>query len=400
MDAGDWPDRVKWYHLMDEIGHGSFSRLCKAVNTKMNRVYACKVFAKDNLANGGDTERFQREINAMAFLKHDNIVSLHDFFWDECNFYLILDFCPGGELFDYIVEHDRLDEPIAALVFRQILSAVAYYHSYGVTHRDLKPENVLIVDFPHIKVADFGLCGFISDGQMMRTFCRSPCYCSPECLCRVEYDGRKSDVWSLGVILFAMVTAEHPWNVTNSWVMLRQVLKGIYTIPSFVSAECSQLITGMMMVSPAERMTLDADLRHPWLRRAEPVMGRLPVGPSRLVMPEQPVSLRELSEACARSSQQSDSGIYTPFEERGDGNNGDGEMPKLFLRSQSQKTIADGSQLQALASQKKRMQGGRLSGQISIAGARQRSATNVAFLKGRLPARRKDMGVIREDGDS
>ena len=126
-----------------------------------------------------------------------------------------------GELFDYIVDHDKLDEPTAAIVFQQIVDAIAYCHSFGVAHRDLKPENVLIIKFPHVKIADFGLCGYISAQQMMKTFCGSPCYCSPECLSKLDYDGRKSDIWSLGVLLYTMVTGQIPWNIMNTKMIIK-----------------------------------------------------------------------------------------------------------------------------------------------------------------------------------
>jgi serine/threonine protein kinase len=342
------------------------------VNLKTNVEYACKIFPKEQLANDGDQSRFQREIDIMAFLKHDNMVALHDFFWDDENFYLILDFCSGGELFDYIAEHDRLDEPTAALVFQQIVSAVAYCHSFGVAHRDLKPENVLILDFPHIKVADFGLCGFISEQTMMRTFCGSPCYCSPECLCRIEYDGRKSDIWSLGVILFTMVTGEHPWNVTNTSIMLRQILKGTYTVPGFVSPDCKNLICSMMRVTPSERLSMERILEHPWLKLADSVTRKLAFRPPELVMPVQPVSLKELSGASSASSQTSDSGIHSPFEDNGNAQD-QGGMPMLLIRSQSLDHVTRGGHAvpRWSASGRRKIQG------LSLANARQRSATNV-----------------------
>jgi serine/threonine protein kinase len=200
-----WPAQIRDYVIGEELGRGAFSHVCKCKNVKTEAEFAVKIFAKHNLASSGDQARFQREIDTMAYIHHDHVLALHDFFWDDQNFYLIVDLCPGGELFEYSVTHDRLDEPTAALILQQVVSAVAYCHSFGVAHRDLKPVDILISEFPSVKVADFGLCGFISEQGMMRTFCGSPCYCAPECLCRIQYDGRKSDMWSLGVILFAMV---------------------------------------------------------------------------------------------------------------------------------------------------------------------------------------------------
>lgn len=181
---------------------------------------------------------------------------------------MILDLCSGGELFDYIVKNEKLSEPTAALIFQQIAAAIAYCHSYGVAHRDLKPENVLIDKFPSVKVSDFGLCGYIDGKELMKTFCGSPCYCAPETLSRIQYDGRLSDVWSMGVILYAMVTGEHPWNISNTNAMIRQILRGAYTVPNFISPQCKDLINSMMKVDVKQRITMDKVLKHPWLANA------------------------------------------------------------------------------------------------------------------------------------
>ena len=308
------PSSINQYNVDSVIGHGSFSSVYKVFDIEKKQIFAMKVFPKSNLEDEGDQQRFQREINAMAFMKHDNLVQLHDFFWDENNFYMIMDFCQEGELFDYIVDHDKLSEPVAAYVFRQIVEATAFCHSYGVAHRDLKPENVLIDKFPHVKVSDFGLCGFISDSKLMKTFCGSPCYCAPECLCRIQYDGRLADVWSLGVILYSMVTGEHPWVISNTNLMLRQILKGKYDIPSYLSPECRDLINGMLQLNTSERMTLDRVAKHPWFKNANSIPQGKYLPPDLSLPPLQPISLQELSEASAKSSTRSDCGIYNPFD--------------------------------------------------------------------------------------
>jgi serine/threonine protein kinase len=310
--------------------------------------------------------------------------------WDSANFYLVIDLCSGGELFDYIVEHDRLDEPTAALIFHQIISAIAYCHSFGVAHRDLKPENVLIVDFPYVKVADFGLCGFISEQQLMRTFCGSPCYCAPECLCRIQYDGRKSDVWSLGVILFAMVIGEHPWNVTNTSIMLRQILKGAYTVPGYISPACKNLIQSMMKVNPVDRISIERLVEHPWLKLAESAPTKPNFkAPPLVIPPPQPTSIKDISEASARAAQKSDSGIFSPFQ---DGGEGSGQMPKLVQRSRSFEQMVSRPPEESSSARRKFQGKG-----MSLVQSRQRSATNLEAKKRAQVGRRKNMGPINED---
>jgi serine/threonine protein kinase len=312
-----YPSEIRDWQLQNPLGSGAFSVVVKAVHKETHQVCACKVVPKDRINEEGDRERFQREINAMAFLKHDNVVTLYDFFSDDLNFYLVMDFCPGGELFQYIVKNDKMAEPVAAYLFEQIASAIAYCHSLGIAHRDLKPENVLISKFPRIKVSDFGLCGFISAQDMMQTFCGSPCYCAPECLSRIQYDGRLADVWSLGVILFAMVTGSHPWTITNTSLMLRQILKGNYTVPSHVSPKCRDLIQGMIKVDLSQRLTMPQILSHPWMATAQKskyAMGVPALGPSLNLPLKTEKSVAEMAQESARNATVVEDGIISPFQ--------------------------------------------------------------------------------------
>ena len=304
---------ISHYKTIDIIGAGSFSSVYKVENLLDHQIFAMKVFPKSNLMDRGDQERFQREVNAMAFIKHENLVKLYDFFSDDQNFYMIMDYCAGGELFDYIVDHSKLSEPEAAYVFRQIVEAIALCHSYGVAHRDLKPENVLITKFPHIKISDFGLCGFIDGHTLMKTFCGSPCYCSPECLSRVEYDGTKADVWSMGVILYSMVTGEHPWNIANTNLMVKQILNCQYDLPDWLSDDCQELIHGMLRLNASKRYTLKQISEHPWLKKAFQVETSSKLNPTLRIPSPQRLSLKEISENRSRRTTRSDSGIVSPF---------------------------------------------------------------------------------------
>jgi serine/threonine protein kinase len=312
-----WPSRIKNYEICEELGYGSFSHVCRCTNLLDGGAFAMTIFPKTNLANPGDQERFQREINTMAYLKHENIIALYDFFWDDRNFYLLTDLANGGDLYSYLVRNTLVSEDLAVVVFRQIVEAIGYCHAHSVAHRDLKPENILITEFPHVKVADFGLCGFIREDRLLMTHCGSPCYCSPECLYKQQYDGRKSDVWSLGVLLYSLVTGQLPWNVTNVSFMLRQIAKGLFVVPSFVTASCKDLITSLINPNPDLRLTIDKILDHPWLNHNKPsgshTLSKLTLSTLPPLSPG--ISIEDISEASARSSTSSDSGILSPFDE-------------------------------------------------------------------------------------
>lgn len=273
----EFPRLIHQYKIGSELGHGSFAYVYKAFNTKNRRSYAIKILPKKNLVSEKDVQRFQREVNATSFLRHDHIVALHDFFWDESNFYLVQDICPGGDLFSFISKNDHLEEPVAAFLFKQICEGIQYVHSFNVAHRDLKPENILIDKFPMIRITDFGLCGYIEEDFKMTTFCGSTSYCAPECLSRIEYDGKKADLWSLGVILLVMVTGDSPWD-KNAAKMISQIKCAGYNMPppSKISEDCRNLISQLIRVNPHERLPIDEVLKHPWIELSEQADIKLP----------------------------------------------------------------------------------------------------------------------------
>jgi serine/threonine protein kinase len=256
------------YQILANVGSGAFSKVFRVSRQKDSMQFAMKVVSKSILGTEKDWDRFQREIDVMHGLDHPNIVRLHDFFEQGDSFYLIMDLCHDGELTDLIIRNDKLNEPIAALMFRQIVAAIMYCHANGVAHRDLKPENIFISKFPTVKVGDFGLCGFQEQGRLMSTFCGSRAYAAPECLLGQEYDGRKSDRWSLGVILYAMVTGRHPWDLSNHATMMRQILSVDFTLPDWISSDCREVILALMELDPDKRKPLDELLNHPWFNVA------------------------------------------------------------------------------------------------------------------------------------
>ena len=320
--------------------------MCKAFNRENRRTYAVKVFPKTNLKSERECQRFQREVNAATFLRHENLVALHDFFWDDSYFYLVQDFCAGGDLFHHVSKNGAIDEPVAALVFSQVLKAIAYMHSFGVAHRDIKPENVLIERWPRIKVADFGLVGYACDDVKMSTFIGSTSYLAPECISKVEYDGRISDVWSLGVLLYVLVTGTNPWTQENTAKMIQEITTGNYTIPDNVSDGCADLIKRMLVVVPEHRAKLDEVESHPWLGIAKTASVKLP---GKAVVPKgQPqlpplngYSLKQISQVSDKESQVRETryGIVSPFEKTDDSGSESGSkresLPNFCIRSTS-----------------------------------------------------------------
>ncbi|EOA92930.1 Maternal embryonic leucine zipper kinase [Anas platyrhynchos] len=180
---------------------------------------------------------------------------------------LALGYCPGGELFDYIISKDRLSEEEARVFFRQIVSAIAYVHSEGYAHRDLKPENLLIDEEHNLKLIDFGLCAKPKGGldYHLNTCCGSPAYAAPELIQGKAYIGSEADIWSMGVLLYALLCGFLPFDDDNVMAVYRRIMRGKYTIPKWLSPSSTLLLSQMLQVDPKKRITVKHLLSHPWL---------------------------------------------------------------------------------------------------------------------------------------
>ena len=271
MSKQRFPSKIGPYMLRGTIGEGAFSIVKLAFDSINKMYYACKIVPKSRLSSGSLERRFEDEIRINQQLHHPGLVSLIDIIKDDANYYVVMEFCPNGELFQYIVDRGRLSEEEAKPKIRMILDSVKYIHQLGITHRDLKPENILLDQYGQPKISDFGLSRFVGEGNLVSTPCGSPCYASPECISGAAYNGITSDVWSCGVVLFAMVTGQLPWTKRNQQQLFEQIRNGEYTVPSFLSKDCVSLITGLMTVDITKRLTIDEALNHPWLLSAKVV---------------------------------------------------------------------------------------------------------------------------------
>jgi len=172
----------------------------------------------------------------------------------------------AGELFDYIVRHDRVDDVNAANFFRQILDGIEHLHKYGVCHRDLKPENLLLEKGTNdLKIIDFGLSNMYKPPhETLRTACGSPCYAAPEMIAGKDYHGQKIDIWSCGVILYAMLCGYLPFEDPNTEKLYKKILNCDYAFPNYISDLGKDLIKKILNTNPDERYTLEQIRNHTW----------------------------------------------------------------------------------------------------------------------------------------
>ncbi|XP_016957241.1 uncharacterized protein LOC108029485 isoform X3 [Drosophila biarmipes] len=256
--------RVGYYELEKTIGKGNFAVVKLATNIVTKTKVAIKIIDKTCLNEEYLSKTF-REISILKSLRHPHITRLYEVMESQSMIYLVTEYAPNGEIFDHLVANGRMKEPEAARVFTQLVSAVHYCHLRGVVHRDLKAENVLLDKDMNIKLADFGFSNHYEEGATLRTWCGSPPYAAPEVFQGLEYDGPKSDIWSLGVVLYALVCGALPFDGKTIMELKSRVVLGKFRIPFFMSQECEQLIRNMLVVEPDRRYTVKQIIKHRWL---------------------------------------------------------------------------------------------------------------------------------------
>lgn len=253
------------YVIKKVLGEGSYGKVKLGVDIYTNEKVALKIIPKSVIKKASHITRLKREVRIMRLLHHPNIVKLHEVTETEKEVVLAMDYVEGGELFDYIVAHKRLNEYTARKLFRQIISAVEYCHQSSIIHRDLKPENLLMDNNKVIKIIDFGFANLFDPSDTLHTFCGSPYYASPEMALGKKYIGPEVDIWSLGVILFALLTGKLPFRDPNTSELYKKIIIGQYETPSYLSPDASDLIKTMLQVDSNTRATVKQIMEHPWV---------------------------------------------------------------------------------------------------------------------------------------
>ncbi|NXE21908.1 MARK1 kinase, partial [Ardeotis kori] len=252
------------YRLLKILGKGSFGKVKLARHVLTGREVAVKIIDKTQL-NPTSLQKLSREVRIMKILNHPNIVKLFEVIETEKTLYLVMEYASGGEVFDYLVAHGRMKEKEARAKFRQIVSAVQYCHQKCIVHRDLKAENLLLDAGMNIKIADFGFSNEFTVGNKLDTFCGSPPYAAPELFQGKKYDGPEVDVWSLGVILYTLVSGSLPFDGQNLKELRERVLRGKYRIPFYMSTDCENLLKKLLVLNPIKRGSLEQIMKDRWM---------------------------------------------------------------------------------------------------------------------------------------
>eukprot|EP00667_Euglena_gracilis_P015439 EG_transcript_16061 len=270
-----------------KLGKGKFGEVYLAREKGSRFLVALKVIDKEQVAAAKVTHQVRREIEIHAKLRHPNIVRLYAYFYDKRRVYLVLEYCPRGELYKLLQAEGRFSEPQAARYIASLGAALEYLHAQGVLHRDLKPENLLLDKTGNVKLADFGWCIQPEDIQDRRTtLCGTLDYLPPEMVDNAGYD-RTADIWALGVILFEFLTGAPPFEVPGDPRHTLQRIQGAtFEIPNYLSPGAADLIQKLLVRDSAQRPAIADVLRHPWLTQ----MLAAPPGPTAMSPPAGPSS--------------------------------------------------------------------------------------------------------------
>ena len=250
------------YIIKETIGTGTFSKVKLGINKYTKEKVAIKLLEKSKITEKEDLKRINREISIIKKLSHPNIIKINEIFENEEYYYIIMDYCSKGELFDYIVKKTKLTEDESSFFFYQIINAIEYIHKKNIVHRDLKPENLLLTENNKIKIIDFNLSNYFYKNNLLSTPCGSPCYAAPEMVSGKKYNGFKTDIWAIGIILYAMSCGYLPFEDSDNEILFQKILECDLEFPNFLSFECIDIIKKILNVNPYDRFYINDIKEH------------------------------------------------------------------------------------------------------------------------------------------
>ncbi|QEU59283.1 Rad53 [Kluyveromyces lactis] len=271
----------KYYSISDSIvGQGAFATVKKAVERSTGKTFAVKIIHKRKVMDKFDGVK--RELDVLQKLNHPRIVKLKDFFEDNDNYYMLMEFVSGGDLMDFVAAHGTVGEDAGREITRQVLEAVKYMHDQGISHRDLKPDNIMIEqdDPVLIKITDFGLAKVQNQNTFLNTFCGTLAYVAPEVIDGKNAEDKTNrdlysslvDMWSIGCLVYVILTGHLPFSGQSQNELFKQIKRGSYhegPLKDYrISEEARNFIDCLLNVDPKERMNAGKALQHPWMKMA------------------------------------------------------------------------------------------------------------------------------------
>ena len=266
-------NEISNYKYIKTIGEGTFGKVKLATHIITGEKVAIKILQKNLIKDKNQYNRIEREIKYLKLFNHPNIIQIYEVLESSSSFYIVMEYAPGGELFNYIVEKEKLTEKETSFYFYQIIQAVKEIHKKKICHRDIKPENLLFTKNKILKIIDFGLSSEYD--EYLSTPCGSPCYASPEMIRGKKYNGLSIDLWACGIILFAMLCGYLPFDDKNNNELFRKILECKIDYPEEDEVELSEisldLINKILTSNPSKRIGINKILEHPFMNYGKKV---------------------------------------------------------------------------------------------------------------------------------
>jgi len=259
--------KIGHYILGETLGIGTFGKVKVGFHQLTGHKVAVKILNRQKIKNLDVVGKIRREIQNLKLFRHPHIIKLYQVISTPTDIFMVMEYVAGGELFDYIVKHGKLKEEDARRFFQQIISGVDYCHRHNVVHRDLKPENLLLDQSLNVKIADFGLSNMMTDGEFLRTSCGSPNYAAPEVISGKLYAGPEVDIWSCGVVLYALLCGTLPFDDEHVTTLFRKIKSGVFPIPDYLNKSVVSLLCHMLQTDPMKRATVEDIRKHEWFTK-------------------------------------------------------------------------------------------------------------------------------------
>ena len=257
----------KNYRIEKTIGQGTFGKVKLATHLPTNEYVAIKILEKTRIQDNEELERVEKEIKYLKTLNHPNIIQIYEVIENNKNFYIVMEYASGGELFNYIVQKEKIPENEASYFYSQVIHSIEEIHKHKICHRDIKPENILLTPNKVLKMIDFGLSNEYD--KYLSTPCGSPCYATPEMIYGKKYIGLNVDIWASGILLFAMVCGYLPFDDKNNERLFEKIVQCHLEFPpeyeTKLSMECKDLISRILIPNPSKRIKLEDIKKHPFL---------------------------------------------------------------------------------------------------------------------------------------
>ncbi|KAI5077651.1 hypothetical protein GOP47_0007475 [Adiantum capillus-veneris] len=259
------------FKLLRVVGQGAFGKVFQVQQIETEDIFAMKVMRKDTIMEKNHGEYMKAERDILTKIVHPFIVQLRYSFQTKSKLYLILDFINGGHLFFQLYRQGTFSEELARVYTAEIVSAVTHLHKNGIIHRDLKPENILLDAEGHVKLTDFGLAKEIDESKPANSLCGTVEYMAPE-IVLAKGHGKAADWWSVGILLFEMLTGQPPFTHNNRQKLQQKIAKDKIKLPSYLTSEAHSLLKGLLQKEACKRLGSgasgsDAIKQHKWFKQ-------------------------------------------------------------------------------------------------------------------------------------